>query len=139
MPIEVHRITSPRLASNCTTRGAEGDGDLLDASGAEDERPESAQEPVAQGQAWCPPATTTKDDQLPLEQEILGDHRSHVTGAEQLRGRESEVREQEVLHARVSVGQTPRAMHRLSNPGAQWGINARTDNSRPTGTVDGDL
>jgi hypothetical protein len=88
-----------------------GDGDLVDASGAEEERPESAEEPVAQGQARRPPATTTKDDELLLEHEILGDHRAHATGATQLRDHDSEVeqREQELLHARVSVGQTPRA------------------------------
>ena len=95
-------------------RGAEGDGDLSDASGTEEERPESAEEPVAQRQAGRPPATTTKDDELLLEHEILGDHRSHATGATQLRGHDGEVEqgEQEVLHARVSVGQTPRATQR---------------------------
>jgi hypothetical protein len=92
-------------------RGAEGDGDPSNASGAEEKRPESAQEPVAQRQAWRPPATTTKHDELLLEHEILGDHRSHATGATQLRGHDREVEqgEQEVPHARVSVGQTPRA------------------------------
>ena len=54
---------------------------------------------------------TAQDDQLLLEQEILRDHRSHATGATQLRGHDGEVKqgEQEVLHARVSVGQTPGA------------------------------
>ena len=48
-----------------------------------------------------PPATTTKHDELLLEHEILGNHRSYATGANQLRGRDSEVEEgeQEVLHA----------------------------------------
>ena len=95
-------------------RWADGDGDLLDASEAEEERPKSAEEPVAHGQAGCAPATTTKDDELLFEHEILGDHRSHATGATELRKGDSEVEqsEQEVLHARVSVGQTPRDTQR---------------------------
>jgi hypothetical protein len=45
-------------------------------------------------------------DELLLEQKILGDHRSHATGATQSRDHDGEMeqREQEVLHARVSVG-----------------------------------
>ena len=72
-----------------------------DASRAEEERPESAEEPVAQRQAGRPPATATKHDQLLLEHEILGDHRSHATGAIQLRNRDGQMEqgEQEVLHA----------------------------------------
>ena len=95
-------------------RGPEGDGDLSDASWTEEERPESAEEPVGQRQAGCPPTTTTKHDELLLEQEILRDHRSHATATTQLRGHDGEVEqdEQEVLHARVSVGQTPRATQR---------------------------
>ena len=95
-------------------RGAEGDGDLSDTSEAEEERTESAEEPVAQRQAGRPPATATKHDQLLLEQEVLRDHRSHATGARQLRDHDSEVeqREQEVLHAGVSVGETPRPAQR---------------------------
>ena len=87
---------------------------LSDASWTEEERPESAQQPVAQRQVRRPPATTAQDDQLLLEQEILRDHRSHATGATQLRGHDGEVEqgEQEVLHARVSVGQTPGATQR---------------------------
>ena len=90
-------------------RGTEGDGDLSEASEAEEERTESAEEAVAQRQAGRPPATATKHDELLLEQEILRDHRSHATGARQLRDhdREMEQREQDVLHAGVSVGQTP--------------------------------
>ncbi len=78
----------------------------LDASGAEEERPTSAEEPAAERQARRPPSTTTKDDELLLQHEILGDHRSHATGATQLRGRDSEVKqgEQDVPHVRVSVG-----------------------------------
>ena len=95
-------------------RGAEGDGDLSDASWTEEERPESAEQPVAQRQVRRPLASTTQDDQLLLEQEILRDHRSHATGATQLRGHDGEVEqgEQEVLHARVSVGQTSGATQR---------------------------
>jgi hypothetical protein len=46
-------------------------------------------------------------------------------------GRDNEVKrgEQEVLHARVSVGQTPGAMQRLSDPG----ISARIGNSKRIG------
>jgi hypothetical protein len=45
-------------------------------------------------------ATTTKHDELLLEQEILRHHRSDATGATQLRGHDGEVEqgEQEVLH-----------------------------------------
>jgi hypothetical protein len=55
---------------------------------------------VAQGQAGRPPATTTKDEDLLLEHEILGDHRSHATRATQPRGHHGQVEqgEQEVLH-----------------------------------------
>jgi hypothetical protein len=95
-------------------RGTEGDGNSLNASEAEEERLESAQEPIAQCQGGRPPATTTKHDELLLEQEILGDHRSHATRATQLRGRDGEMEQckQEVPHARVSVGQTPLATQR---------------------------
>ena len=48
-------------------RGTDRDGDLLDASGAEEERAKAAEEPVAQRQAGRPPATATKHDQLLLE------------------------------------------------------------------------
>ena len=87
--------------------------------------PNPQRSPSLSGQAGRPPATTTKDNELLLEHEILGDHRSHATGATQLRCRDSEVKqgEQELLHVRVSVGQTPCAMQRLSNPG----ISARID------------
>ena len=95
-------------------RGTEGDGDFVNASEAEEERLESAREPIAQRQGGRPPATRPKHDELLLEQEILGDHRSHTTRATQLRGRDGEVEQgqREVPHARVSVGQTPRATQR---------------------------
>jgi len=62
----------------------------------------------------CPPTSTAQDDQLLLEHEILCNHRSHATGATQLRGHDSKLEqgEQEVLHARVGVGQTPGATQR---------------------------
>jgi hypothetical protein len=88
-------------------RGAYGDGDLSDASWTEEEGPESAEQPVSQRQVRRAPASTAQDDQLLLQQEILGDHRSHATGTAQLRGHHSQVKqgEQELLHARDSVGQ----------------------------------
>jgi hypothetical protein len=107
-------------------RRAYSDGELSDASGTEEERPESAEEPVASRQAGRPPATTTKHDELLLEYEILGDHRSHATGATQLRGHNGEVEqgEQEVLHAPVSVGQTPGGTQRcpIREPAREWAI-----------------
>ena len=81
-------------------RRAEGDGDLSDAFWTEEERPESAQQPVAPRQVRRALASTAQDDQLLLEQEILRHHRSHATGATQLRGRDGQVQqgEQETLH-----------------------------------------
>ena len=81
-------------------------GELSEASGTEEERPESAEHPIAHGQAGRPLATTTKNDQLLLEDEILRDHRSHAPGAAELRGQDGKVQqdEEEVLHAPVSVG-----------------------------------
>ena len=88
---------------------------LSDSSRREEERPESTEQPVAQRQIRCPLASTAQDDQLLLEHEILCDHRSHAIGATQLRGHDSKMEqgEQEVLHARVSVGQTPGATVQL--------------------------
>ena len=85
-----------------------------DASSTEENRPESAQQPVARCQVRRPLASTAQDDQLLLEQEILHDHRSHATGATHLRGHDGQVQqaEQEVLHARVSVGQASGARQR---------------------------
>jgi hypothetical protein len=60
--------------------GAYADGDLWDSSGTEEERAESAEQPVAQRQVRGSPSSTAQDDQLLFEQEILGDHRSHATG-----------------------------------------------------------
>jgi hypothetical protein len=94
----------------CQERGgAKGDGELSDASWTEEERRQTANQPVAQREVRRPRATTTKNDQLLLEHEILGDHGSHATGATQLRSHNGEVQQgdQEVLHKRVSVGRTP--------------------------------
>jgi hypothetical protein len=79
-----------------------------------EEGPQSANQPVAQREVRRPLATTTKNDQLLLEYEILGDHGSHATGATQLPSHNGEVQQsdQEVLHARVSVGQRPGATQR---------------------------
>src|SRR5215831_4164919 len=99
-------------------RGAESDGELSNSAWIEEERPESAEQPVAQRQIRRPLASTAQDDQLLLEDEILRDHRSHATGATQLRGHDGQVKqgEQDVLHARDSVGQTSGATQRCANP-----------------------
>ena len=95
-------------------RGLEGDGSLSNASWTEEDRPESAQQPVARRQVRRPLASTAQDDQLLLEQEILRHHRSHTPGATELRGHDGQVKqgEQEVPHVRVSVGQTSGAAQR---------------------------
>src|SRR5262249_34170799 len=112
-------------------RRTDGDGDLSDASWTEEERPESAEQPVAQRQIRRPLASTAQDDQLLLENEILRDHRSHATGATQPRGHDGQVKqgEQEVLHAQDSVGQISGATQRRANPG----FSERIANSRRTG------
>jgi hypothetical protein len=86
-------------------RRAEGDGDLSDAFWTEEERPESAEQPVAPRQVRGALASTAQDDQLLLEQEILRHHCSHATGATQLRGRDGQVQqgEQEILHVFASA------------------------------------
>jgi hypothetical protein len=70
--------------------------------------------PVAQRQVRRSLASTAQDDELLLEQEILRDHRAHATGTTELRGGDRQMKhgEQEVLHARVSVGQTSGATQR---------------------------
>src|SRR5712692_4155247 len=126
--------THQRLMKRQERRGAYGDGDLSDASWTEEERPESAEQPVTQRQVRRPLSSTAQDDQLLLEQEILRDHRSQATGATQLCGHDGQVKqgEQEVLHARDSVGQTSGATQRCPNPG----ISEKIGNSRRTsGTI----
>ena len=112
-------------------RGAYADGDLPDSFWTEEERPESAEQPVPPRQVRRPLASPAQDDQLLLEQEILRDHGAHATGATQLRGHDGQVKqgEQEVLHARDSVGQTSGATQRCLNRG----FSERIGNSRPTG------
>ena len=82
----------------------------------EEERPESAEQSVAWRQVGCPSATTAQHNQLLLEHQILGDHRSDAAGATELGGRDGQVQqdEQQVPHARVSVGQTSRAVQRCA-------------------------
>ena len=105
-----------RLMKRQERRGAQADGDLPDSPWTKEERRQSANQPVAQREVRRPLATTTKNDQLLLEHEILGDHGSHATGATELRSHNGEVQQgdQQVLHARVSVGQTPGATQRCS-------------------------
>ena len=94
-------------------RRAKGDGDVSDASGTEKERSESAEQPVGPRQVGCSPTSTAQDDQLLLEHKILCNHRSHTTGATELRGHDGQVQqgEQEIPHVRVSVGQTSGAVN----------------------------
>src|SRR6266446_4805653 len=89
-------------------RGLEGDGSLSDTSCTEEDRPESAQQPVARRQVRRPLASTAQDDQLLLEEEILRHHRSHATRATELCGHDGQVQqgEQEVSHVRLSVSRT---------------------------------
>jgi hypothetical protein len=82
-PGAARRIARLQLDDSLET---DADGDLSYSSGTEEERLESAEEPVAQRQVRRPVASTAQDDQLLLEKEILRDHRSHATGATQLRG-----------------------------------------------------
>ena len=102
------RATHQRLMQCQERRGAYADGDLSDSSWAEEECPESEQQPVTRCQGWRPLARTAQDDQLLLEQKILRDHRAHATGATQRRGHDGPVKqgEQEGFHARDSVSQT---------------------------------
>ena len=97
-------------------RGAKGDGGASETSGIEEQRPESAEQPVVPGHVRRALAATAQNDQLLLEQEILRDHRSHATGATELRGHDGQVQqgEQDIPHARVSVGRTSAAAQRCS-------------------------
>ena len=69
---------------------------------------------VTQREVRRPLASTAQDDELLLEQEIFRDDRSHATGATHLRGHDGQVKqsEQELFHARNSVGQTAGATQR---------------------------
>ena len=72
-------------------RGLEGDGSFSKASGTEEDRAESAQQSIDRRQVRRPVASTAQDDQLLLEQEVLRHHRSHATGATELRGHDGEL------------------------------------------------
>ena len=89
-------------------RGADGNGELADASGTKEQGAESAEEPVAPRQVGCPLAAPTQHEQLLLEREILGDHGADATGATQLRGHDGQVqqREKEIRHVRGRIGRT---------------------------------
>ena len=112
-------------------RGADADGDLSDSFWIEEERPQCADQPVAQREVRRSSASTAQYDQLLLKYEILRDDRSHATGATQLRGDDSHVKqgEEELLHARDSVGQEQATRKRCLNPG----FSERIGDSRRTG------
>jgi hypothetical protein len=104
-----------QFATNTMTQA---DGDLPNSSRTEEERRQSAHQPVAQRDVRRRLASTPQGEQLLLEQEILRDHRAHAAGAAQLRSHDGQVKqgEQELLHARDSVGQTSGAR----NVGSPW-------------------
>jgi hypothetical protein len=100
-------------------RRAYADGDLSDSSWTEEERPESTEQSVPQGQVRRLLASPAQDDQFALEQQILCGsplprHQGHTT-----RGHDGQVKQgdQEVLYTRDSVGQTSGATQRCLNPG----------------------
>ena len=68
-----------------------------------------------------------------LEQEILSDDGSHAAGSAELRGCDGQVKqgEQEILHARDSVGQNSGATQWCPRPR----FSDRIRNSRPTGAA----
>ena len=74
---------------------AESDDERSNPAWIEEERPESAQQPVAQRQVGRPPASAAQDDQLLREQEILRDHRSHASGTTPPRGHDDQVQQDE--------------------------------------------
>jgi hypothetical protein len=76
-------------------RGAERDGEGSNPAWIEEERPDSAEQPVAPRQGGRPPASAAQDDQLLREQEILRDHRSHASGTTQLRAYDDQVQQRE--------------------------------------------
>ena len=78
------------------------------------------------------PIKRTLRDQLLLEQEILSDDGSHAAGSAELRGCDGQVKqgEQEILHARDSVGQNSGATQWCPRPR----FSDRIRNSRPTRT-----
>lgn len=61
-------------------RGAYADGDLSDSSWIEEERPQCADQPVAEREVRRSWVSTAQDDQLLLTYEILRDDRSRHRG-----------------------------------------------------------
>ena len=94
----------------------------------------SAPEPIAHSEVRRTLARTAQHDQLLLEQEILSDDGSHAAGSAELRGCDGQVKqgEQEILHARDSVGQNSGATQWCPRPR----FSDRIRNSRPTGAGD---
>ena len=109
---------------------AQSDGDLANPSRTQKKRPESAEEPIAHSEVRRTLARTAQHDQLLLEQEILSDDGSHAAGSAELRGCDGQVKqgEQEILHARDSVGQNSGATQWCPRPR----FSDRIRNSRPT-------
>ena len=91
---------------------AQADGDLADPSWTQKQRQEAEEQPIADAEIRRALPRPTQDDELLLEKKILADDRPHAAGAAELRGRDRQVeqREEEMLHARDSLGQnsTPR-------------------------------
>ena len=77
----------------------------------EKERPKSAHYPIAHGQVRCSLASPAEDDQLLLEEEILGDDGADPAGAAEPRGGNAKVEncEEDSVHTRVSVGRVSAA------------------------------
>lgn len=115
-------------------RRAEGDGDPSDAPWAEEERAESAQQPIASRQIWRAFASPAQDDQLLLEEEVLRHHRAHAPGATKPCGHHGQMqeREQEFLHARASVEQFLAGVQRcpIVNPARELAIRDSHDRAR---------
>ena len=76
-------------------RGTDSDGNLSDSGYSEEQRRESGKQPVSRRQIGRPPATTTQNNQLVFEQEILRDHRAYTTGATEPRGHDGQVQRRE--------------------------------------------
>jgi hypothetical protein len=114
-------------------RRAYGDRDLSDTSLIEEERPESAEQPVAQGQVRRPLASTAQDDQLLLEQEILAITARTPPGPQSfavMTAKWSRASSRSFMRE-ASVGQTSGATQRCLNPR----FSERIGISRPTGSV----
>jgi len=99
-------------------RGPKRDGDVSDTPRIEEQRPESAQQPVAPPQVRRTLAATAQDDQLLLEQQILRHHRAYATGTTELGCHDSKMqqREQDILHSRFSVRQVFSVVQRCGRP-----------------------